>query len=407
VRSARNVAHALALTPRDRCLNVMPLFHIHGIVGALLASLAAGGSVVCTPGLVAGQFLVWLAAFRPTWYTAVPTLHQAVLAELAAAPAGAARGILRLARSSSASLPPAVARDLESAIGAPVIEAYGMTEAAHQIASNPLPPRPRKPGSVGLPAGPEIAIMDTDGRILPPGRPGEIVIRGSNVMSGYRANAEANRTAFANGWFRTGDEGVLDADGYLSITGRLKEMINRGGEKIAPREVDEALLEHPAVGQAVAFAVAHPTLGEDVAAAVVLKPGARATGSELREHLFGRLVEQKIPSRVVVVDAIPKGPTGKVQRIGLAQRLTDQLGTERVAPRTEAERTVSEVFAEVLGVGEVCATDNFFALGGDSLRGGQVLARLRARLGVSLRPTQLFRSPTVEEFAREVAAHES
>jgi acyl-CoA synthetase (AMP-forming)/AMP-acid ligase II len=319
--SAGHIVDALALTPADVCLNVMPLFHIHGLMAATLASLAAGAQVSCSPGFNALRFFAWLDEVRPTWYTAVPTMHQAILARAGRNREVLARSRLRLIRSSSASLPPQVMAELEEAFGAPVIESYGMTEAAHQMASNPLPPRPRRPGSVGLAAGPRVAVMDEAGTLLPPGAVGEVVIRGPNVTPGYDANPEANARAFADGWFRTGDQGVLDEDGYLRLTGRLKELINRGGEKIAPLEIDEVLMDHPAVLQVVTFAMPHPMLGEEVAAAVVLRDGQRATERELREFAAARLADFKVPRRVVLVSEIPKGATGKLQRIGLAARL--------------------------------------------------------------------------------------
>jgi acyl-CoA synthetase (AMP-forming)/AMP-acid ligase II len=248
-------------------------------------------------------------------------MHQAILAR-AARNEGAARAAgLRLIRSSSASLPPQVMAELEATFGAPVIEAYGMTEAAHQMACNPLPPRARKPGTVGLPAGPDVAIMDERGEILPADCVGEIVIRGPNVTAGYKNNAAANATAFTSGWFRTGDQGVMDADGYFRLTRRLKEIINRGGEKISPREVDEVLLDHPAVAQVVTFAVPHPKLGEDVAAAIVLAEGAQADERSIRAFAAERLTDAKVPRTIVFLDEIPKGATGKLQRIGLAQKL--------------------------------------------------------------------------------------
>ena len=203
----------------------------------------------------------------------------------------------------------------------PVIEAYGMTEASHQMTSNPLPPRPRKPGTVGVPFGLEVAIMDEHEELMPRGSTGEIVIRGKNVTAGYANNPQANAASFTNGWFRTGDQGALDGDGYLSIKGRLKEIINRGGEKISPREVDEVLMEHPAVGQVVTFAMPHPKLGEEVAAAVVLRPGALAGEQELREFARERLAPFKVPRKIVILDEIPKGANGKLQRIGLAEKL--------------------------------------------------------------------------------------
>ncbi|MGH6953253.1 MAG: AMP-binding protein, partial [Alphaproteobacteria bacterium] len=319
--SADGIARTLALGASDRCLNVMPLFHIHGLMAAVLASLAAGGSAFLTPGFNALRFFAWLEESRATWYTAVPTMHQAILAraERNLAAAGAAR--LRFIRSSSSSLPPQVMAELERVFGCPVIESYGMTEATHQMTSNPLPPAARKPGSVGLPAGPEVSIVDAEGRGLGPESAGEVVIRGPSVTRGYLGNPVANAQAFNDGWFRTGDLGAMDADGYLRIIGRLKEIINRGGEKISPREVDEVLLDHPAVAQAVTFALPHPKLGEEVAAAIVLREGASATESEIREFARRRIADFKVPRRVVFVAEIPKGPTGKLTRIGLAEKL--------------------------------------------------------------------------------------
>ncbi len=319
--SASHIGNTLQLAPGDVCLNIMPLFHIHGLIAAVLSSLAAGGSVVCTPGFNALRFFSWMEAVRPTWYTAVPTMHQAILARAGRNEAVIAAGRLRFIRSSSSSLPPQVMAELEETFGAPVLESYGMTEAAHQMASNPLPPATRKPGSVGPGAGPEIAIMDDAGTLLPQGSIGEVVIRGPNVTAGYLDNPEANAGAFTDGWFRTGDQGALDDEGYLTITGRLKEIINRGGEKISPREVDEVLMDHPAVAQAVTFAMPHDKLGEEVAAAVVLRDGASGDEKDIRLFASERLADFKVPRRVLVLEEIPKGATGKLQRIGLAEKL--------------------------------------------------------------------------------------
>ncbi len=319
--TAAHIRETLALTPEDCCLNVMPLFHIHGLMAAVLSSLGAGASIFCTPGFNALKFFGSMKEANPSWYTAVPTMHQAILSRAPGNHEIIKSGRLRLIRSSSASLPPQVMRELEETFGAPVIESYGMTEAAHQMSSNPMPPRERKAGTVGVAAGPQIAIMDQDNNLLAAGSTGEIVIRGPNVTSGYENNPDANATAFTGGWFRTGDQGIIDVDGYLTITGRLKEIINRGGEKISPREVDEVLLDHPAVLLAVTFAMPHNQLGEDVAAALVLHEDAAVTESEIREFARGRLADFKVPRRVVFLKEIPKGPTGKLQRIGLAEKL--------------------------------------------------------------------------------------
>jgi oxalate---CoA ligase len=319
--SAGNVRDTLALTSADRGLNVMPLFHIHGLIAGLLAPLFAGGMVSCAPGFNALSFFRWFGATRPTWYTAVPTMHQAILTR-----AGQHRELikntpLRFIRSSSAALLPQTIAELEQTFETPVVEAYGMTEAAHQMASNPLPPEVRRPGTVGRAAGPEVAIMDAQGAVLPADTTGEIVIRGHNVTAGYENNPKANGEAFSGGWFRTGDQGILDSRGYLTITGRLKEIINRGGEKISPREVDEILMDHPAVQQVVTFAIPHDKLGEDVGAAVVLREAASVTEKELRAFCAIRLAQFKVPRTIVFLDEIPKGATGKLQRIGLAQKL--------------------------------------------------------------------------------------
>ena len=320
-RSARNIGDTLRLEDGDRCLNIMPLFHIHGLIAAVLASLGAGGSTYCAPGFNALRFFGWLGEARPSWYTAVPTMHQAILARAGRNQEAIAANPLRFIRSSSASLPPQVLAELEKTFGCPVVESYGMTEAAHQMASNPLPPAERKPGSVGIAAGPEVAVMALDGTLLPTETEGEVVIRGENVTLGYENNPKANEEGFSDGWFRTGDQGVLDAEGYLRITGRLKEIINRGGEKISPREVDEVLMDHPDVAQAVTFAMPHPKLGEEVAAAVVAREGAAPEERGLRDFAAQRLADFKVPRKILVLDEIPKGATGKLQRIGLADKL--------------------------------------------------------------------------------------
>jgi acyl-CoA synthetase (AMP-forming)/AMP-acid ligase II len=323
--SAQNIAATLHFSAQDRGLNIMPLFHIHGLIAGVLAPLSAGSFVFCTPGFNALKFFAWMDEAAPTWFTAVPTMHQAILSRASKNGDVIARHKLRFMRSSSSSMPPQVIKEAEEVFGAPLVEAYGMTEATHQMASNPLPPRARKPGSVGVAAGPEVAIMGEDGSLLPRGGIGEIVIRGANVTPGYlnndKANAEAFTSAEHGGWFRTGDQGQMDAEGYISITGRLKEIINRGGEKVSPREVDEILMDHAAVAQVVCFGMPHPKLGEEVAAVVVLREGAAATERELQEFVATRAADFKVPKKILFMDEIPKGATGKLQRIGLAAKL--------------------------------------------------------------------------------------
>lgn len=322
--SAVHIGASLALTPADRCMNVMPLFHIHGLIAAVSASLAAGGSVWCAPGFDALKFFGWMEEARPTWYTAVPTMHQAILARAGRNAATITNVPLRFLRSSSASLPGPVMEALAETFKAPVIEGYGMTEAAHQMASNPLGAGKQKPGSVGVEAGPLVRVAHEIENRLVDGV-GEIVISGPNVTPGYEGNPEANEKNFfetdGRRWFRTGDQGAFDAEGYLTLTGRLKEIINRGGEKVSPLEVDGVLSAHPAVAQVVTFAIPHDKLGEDIGAAIVLKEGQDATEREIRDFASTRLVAFKVPRKILILNDIPKGATGKLQRIGLAEKL--------------------------------------------------------------------------------------
>lgn len=405
--SARNIAETLQLSASDRCLNIMPLFHIHGIAAALLASLYAGASVVCSDGVFAKAFFAWMDEFRPTWYTAVPTMHQGILRQAGGFADVVERVRLRFIRSSSAALPPPVMFELETLFGAPVVEAYGMTEAAHQMCCNPLPPLARKAGSVGLAAGPDVAVMDESGNLLGTDEVGEVVIRGENVTPGYLANASANDSAFAHGWFHTGDQGRMDADGYLHLTGRLKELINRGGEKLAPREIDEALLAHPAVQQALAFSVPHAQLGEEVGAAIELREGFTATEKELRDWVAGRLASFQVPRVIRIVDKIPTGATGKLQRIGLAEKLgvkliDDAQAAAYVAPRNEREAAIVALWERYFPGKEIGVETRFEALGGDSLLATSMLTELEVELGGCVPMQRFVAESTVACLAREM-----
>jgi acyl-CoA synthetase (AMP-forming)/AMP-acid ligase II len=313
VTSIGNIIETYQLRPDDVSLCVMPLFHVHGLMASLMATLASGGTVVVPPRFNALGFWRIVREHDVTWYSAVPTMHQLLLARVGKGER-VESGKLRFIRSCSASLAPETMQAMESAFGVPVLEAYGMTEASHQMASNPLPPGERKAGSVGPGTGVRVGIMDQEGNLLEPGKHGEVVIQGPNVISGYENNPEANATSFTNGWFRTGDQGFLDATGYLTLVGRLKELINRGGEKISPREIDEVLLTHPAIAEAVAFGVPHRMWGEEVAAAVVLREETSATESDLLAYCRERLAEFKSPKKIHIVQAIPRTATGKLQR---------------------------------------------------------------------------------------------
>jgi acyl-CoA synthetase (AMP-forming)/AMP-acid ligase II len=402
--SALSAVAALRLSGADRCLNVLPLFHGHGLIATVMTSLAAGAGVVCTPGCNVSRFFGWLREFAPTWYSAVPTMHQAILAQARLNPDQVAGVRLRLVRSASAPLPPRVLAELEQTFGTSVIEFYGMTETASApIACNPLPPRKSKPGSVGIPVGLDVAIMDDCGDVLPAGEAGHVTVRGPSVMPGYDGDAAATAAAFTGDWFKTGDQGFFDDEGYLYLSGRTREMINRGGENIAPREVDEALLEHPAVAEAVTFAVPHATLGEDVAAAVVLRPNADATAKDIRQFAAGRLADFKVPRQVLIVEQLPKGSTGKVQRIGLAEKLGlagDSAASRTfAAPRTSLENILAGIWADVLHLEQVGVHDDFFALGGDSLLAAHVLTSIHDAMHLEVGVVSLFDAPTVAEMA--------
>ncbi|QLE43652.1 AMP-dependent synthetase [Nostoc sp. C052] len=319
IASANNFIGAYSLTAADTTLCLMPLFHIHGLVGCLLATLASGGTLVCPNGFNALEFWKLVDTYKPTWYSAAPTMHQTILARASRNTEIVKANRFRFIRSSSASLPPVIIEQLEATLNAPVVEAYSMTEASHLMTTNPLPPKVRKPGTVGYGFGVEVGIMDSKGNLLSQGSLGEVVVKAPNVIDGYENNTEANATAFVNGWFRTGDQGTVDEDGYLRLTGRIKELINRGGEKISPLEVDDVLLRHPAVAEALAFAVPHKSLGEDIHAAVVLK--AEVSEKELLTHCSNMLADFKVPKQVHILDQLPRGATGKLQRLAMAKLL--------------------------------------------------------------------------------------
>ena len=318
--SAVNISKSLKLTADDHCLNIMPLFHIHGLIAVLSASAKVGASVCASNGFNALKFLDLAETQNITWYSGVPTMHQAILLRAQKNSDKAKKLNLRFIRSSSASLPPAIFEQLNDIFQTPVIEAYGMTEATHQMASNPLPPAIQKPGLVGMPAGPEICIMNDKNEKLSQGEIGEICIKGDNVTNGYENNPEANKQSFVNDWFRTGDEGFFDEDGYLKISGRLKEIINKGGEKISPLEVDNILMDFPPIDQALCFGYKDKMLGEDIAVAIKLKENKSCTEDDIKSYANEKLAKFKIPKKIFIVEDIPKGATGKLQRIGLAKK---------------------------------------------------------------------------------------
>jgi amino acid adenylation domain-containing protein len=402
--SAYNAGVAFALEPRDRLLSVLPLFHAHGLISGVLTALGVGSSLVCTPGFDVAAFFGWLTEFRPTWYTAVPAMHRALLLAAGCHKHDARRCSLRLIRSASSLLPPDVVGELETLFGASVIECYGMTEAASQIAANPL--RQRKLGSVGKPAGVKIAIMDSKGRRLPAGERGEIALQGPTITRGYDNDASATKAAFRHDWFLTGDIGYIDKDGYLFIIGRIKDIINRGGQKVAPADIEEVLLSHPDLIEVAAFSIPHKRLGQDVAAAVVLRPGSEASARDLRDFASERLARFKVPGLILMVTNIPKGPGGKINRSGLAEALgvtasilQRQRGSKVVVPRSEMERQLAQIWADLLQINRIGIDQDVFALGADSLTVMQMISRLRARFGVVLSFSDLLEAPTIEALA--------
>lgn len=391
--SCGNIAQSLELSDQDTSLCAMPLFHIHGLMACLGAALVSGGRVVLGGKFQPERFVDHLVRHKATWFSAVPTMHLVLIQHLEKRSAPLSHR-LRFMRSSSASLPASVIARLERCLGVPVIEAYGMTEASHQIASNPLPPGTRKPGTVGLARGTSIAILDDAGQPLAAGTVGNVVIQGGGVTPGYLENPQANGEAFQQGGFWTGDLGQLDDEGYLTLTGRRKELVNRGGQKISPREIDEALLEIDGITDAVVFAQPHQSLGEDLVAAVCLGDDADLIPEAIRTQLFARLIDYKVPSQIAVVDAIPVGATGKRQRLQMWQALQPHFTSGFRAPCSAVEIILCEFTAEVLNLERMGLDDNFFNCGGNSILGVQLSVTLGELLGCYIPPTVIFRHPT-------------
>ncbi len=398
---AVNTRRILQLSAEDRFLSVMPLFHLTGLLSSL-ATLLAGGSVISTSGFDSGKFLSWIEELHPTWYTASPALHNAILPLFAERPDVLNRFPLRFVRSIGAPLQQSLLAELERVLHVPVLEGYGMTEAG-MVASNT--PQKRRAGSVGQSAGVEVAVMGDSETFLPTGCEGEIAVRGPAVIRGYRDNAEADESAFRGAWFLTGDVGYVDEEGFLFVTGRIKDIINRGGEKVRPGEVDEVLSTHPMVSETAAFGVPHPTLGEDVAAAAVLIPGASVTEAELRRFVADRLADFKIPRRIIFMDSIPRGPTGKALRTKLAEQFLQgeaALRANQGDTLTPIEKKLEIIWKRILRIDEIGIRDDFFAAGGDSLGLTLLMAEIEFEFevdGTLLEGSEFFSSPTIETLA--------
>lgn len=401
---AAKTSHLLGVTAGDRSLCPMPLCYAHGLYSGLTTGLAAGGSSILPPRFDEQTFMRCLEQLAPTWLTAGATHHQAILGWLRKGDADVGHR-LRFARSGAASLPHATLEELEALLGVPVVEAYSSSETGI-ITANP-PHGRRKPGSVGLPSEGDLEVRDEQGSVAPPGVSGEIVVRGPGVFSGYERNEELNRRSFSGDWFRIGDLGVVDEDGYLTLGGRIDDVINRGGEKVSPAEVERALLEHPQVAEAVAFAMPHPTLGADLATAVRLEPGGAVGEAELRGFAAGRLAPFKVPRRVVAVPELPTGPTGKPVREKLAEHLgllaEPAGGVPEPARAGPLEEMLTGFWGGTLERDDVGPDDDFFHLGGDSLSAVELLAALEEELNVGLDLNDLIEAPTPRRLARSLA----
>lgn len=396
-------ASALGLGRNDRYLSLMPLYHLHGL-SAVLTQLAAGGSVVCAPGFDPASFLSWWTQFRPTWFSGGVPLLEAVAAMATAGQDCFASAPPRFIRVTGGIPEPSLREAIQARLGAPVLDGYGLTEAGSTARARM---DRTKPGSVGTSVGTEIAVADSDGSILGADQEGEILLRGPAVISRYLDDEEATRLAFRNGWFRTGDLGRLDAEGFLYITGRLKEIINRGGEKILPEEIDRVLVSHPGVKEAAAFAVPHRTLGEDVAAAVAPRAGVVLSEAELRRHCLGRLASFKIPRVFAFVEAIPRTASGKPKRSALASQYQEQEHATRgaAAPVNGIEQRLLQIWSRILGNPRVAVHDDFIRLGGDSLSAALMLTEADREFhtgGKLLGHSEFFDQPTVSALARIV-----
>ncbi len=405
--SAMDFISSFNLTKNDRCLAIVPLFYINGLCSVLFSSLAVGGSVVCTPGYDQEKFLDWLNEFKPTWYSAVPTIHKVILEQSRTFPAPLASS-LRYIRSAGSALPDQVRLDLEHMFNSTVLEGYGMTECP-RISGNPLPPGVRKPGSVGVPGiGVQVAIIGEDGKFLPAGQSGEIVISGPSVMKGYYGEDELNLRSFVNGWFKTGDQGYFDKDGYLFINGRIKELINRGGEMISPIEIENVLASHPNIKEAVVFSMPDEILGEIVAAAIVLRDSINADPDEFRSYIARYISYTKVPYHIFFIDKIPKLPSGKVQRNGILNyikqlnRISDSISRREIPADQQLnnnERQMQNIWEESFGRSPISVNDNFFNIGGNSLIAVQIFAKIDTRFKIRLPFDTIIMSPTIRQLS--------
>ncbi len=405
-RSATGIQSRLEIGPDDTSLNMMPLFHIHSLIGVLGSSLVGGACVFFIGKYDPGLFSEAIDNQGITWYSCAPSIHHQVIQDIIATNTCARKSMLRFVRSSSSPLPVGLIEDIYNWLGVPVIEAYGMTEAAHEMACNPLRGK-RKAGSVGRPTNVAIQICTDKGEVVSGTGRGEIVISGKTVITGYETDKDdINKDAFFGDWFRTGDEGYFDEDGYLFITGRLKEQINKGGEKIAPKEIDDVLLEHPEILQAATFSIDHAVLGEDLAAMVVTTDESSLTSETAISYMANKVADYKVPRAILIVDEIPKGPTGKVQRHLLKKWYVENCrsGQSPESPADTRESFLVGVWRELLNISEdrIGVQDNFFDLGGYSLISLRLLNIMNEKFGTELIARDIFENPTIRQLAQRL-----
>jgi oxalate---CoA ligase len=397
--AALGIVDWFELTPDDVCLNPMPLHHMHGLVTACTASLLAGSSVCCLDAFKAPGFHEALGTLQPTWFTGSPTMHLALKNFYDRGVDRVPTTRLRFFRSSSAPLPASIIAELEKLFSAPLMETYGLTETGSMVCANPLPPRERKAGSVGVAVGAEIKICDDEGRALPARVPGEVVIRGPSVIRRYLGNDEANSTLFHDGWLRTGDIGFLDEDGYLFIVGRSKELIKRGGLSVYPDEVDNALVAHPSVAESASFSVPHPTLGEELVSAIVPVAGYAPLEHDLRDYLSGQLSTYKVPAAILIVPYLPKNEAGKIMRREVPKHFQSAFEPRNEPPTGELEQTLLELWRKALARTDFGVDDNVLLLGADPIRSGELVEQLHARTGLRLSVKDILAKPTVRTMA--------
>lgn len=401
--SVADVCHTLQLDERDVCLSMWEQFHIGGVTDLLLAPLASGGRIICTSGFDAKEFFKILDDQSPTWFQGVPTTLHEIMAVAEKTGWSRAKTSLRFIRATAAALSPQLMDRIESLFQVPVVQTFGMTEAAPLITTNPLPPGTRKAGSTGPTCGPLISVRDAKGRVLPAYETGEIVVKGENVVAGYEANPEATAQSFRDGWFHTGDTGYLDSDGYLFLKGRIKEQINRGGEKIIPQEIDDVLTAHPEIAQAASFSVKHPTLGEDVGVAVVLRKNSTLDAVGIRRFVASQLSDFKVPRTILFLDSLPRNTIGKVRRETLAALAdTEDKSVTYAAPETKLHEILAEVWSKELDKPKVGIDDDFSSLGGDSLSSVRLMLAIETLLGIELEEAALSDIMTIRQLAKLV-----